>query len=214
MSKNIYEKRVKCSSCGNKNFHEILDLGLVPLAGYFPSKEELENESAYPLKLVFCNKCQLVQTDSVIDPDILFKDYRYMSSVGLSNHFKVVADKLNLKYDIFGTKTCRLTTKKHSFPILTFPKKYRSIVKPNNDLFVELDYNAAELRMLLALSGKEQPSEDIHDWNVSNVYQNSLTREAAKKRIFAWLYNPKSKDKLSNKAYDRNSILKKYYNGY
>ena len=102
MSKNIHKKRVECSSCGNKNFHEILDLGLVPLAGYFPSKEELENESAYPLKLVFCNKCQLVQTDSVINPDALFKDYRYMSSVGLSNHFKVVADKLNSKYDVSG----------------------------------------------------------------------------------------------------------------
>ena len=95
-------------------------------------------------------------------------------------------------YNIFGTKTGRLSTKKGSFPILTMDKRYRSSVKPNNDWFVELDYNAAELRVLLALAGKEQPDEDIHDWNVKNVYRNLLTRDEAKTRIFAWLYNPSS----------------------
>ena len=67
--------------------------------------------------------------------------------------------------------------------------------------------------MLLALSGKQQPEEDIHDWNVTNVYNDSLTREDAKKRIFAWLYNPGSKDPLSNKTYNRDEVVKKYFNG-
>ena len=62
-----------------------------------------------------------------------------------------------IKYNIFGTKTGRLTTKPNSFPILTLKKEYRSILKPNNDLFVELDYNAAELRVLLTLMNVEQP---------------------------------------------------------
>ena len=35
--------------------------------------------------------------------------------------------------------------------------------------------------------------------------------QEAKKRIFAWLYNPNSKDHLSSKAYERDSVLKKYY---
>ena len=61
--------------------------------------------------------------------------------------------------------------------------------------------------------GKEQPQEDIHEWNMKNVYQGVGTREEAKKRIFAWLYNPKSKDNLSSKAYDRKEIVKKHYNG-
>jgi len=39
------------------------------------------------------------------------------------------------------------------------------------------------------------------------------TREKAKKRIFAWLYNPESQDRLSNKAYDREEILTKYWDG-
>ncbi len=126
---------------------------------------------------------------------------------------KLASIKPYVVYNIFGTKTGRLTTKKDSFPILTLPKEYRKAIKPSNDWLVELDFNAAELRTLLALSGKEQPTEDIHEWNAKNVYKGSVTRTEAKQRIFAWLYNPESKDYLSNRAYDRNVVLQKYWDG-
>tara|TARA_R110000824_G_scaffold275189_4_gene463891 strand:+ start:1580 stop:2758 length:1179 start_codon:yes stop_codon:yes gene_type:complete len=117
----------------------------------------------------------------------------------------------HVKYNIFGTKTGRLTTKPKSFPILTLKKEYRSVLEPNNDLYVELDFNAAELRTLLALCGKEQPKEDIHEWNAKNVFHTS--RKEAKERIFAWLYNPDSKDYLANRAYDKTSVKEKYWDG-
>ena len=113
-------------------------------------------------------------------------------------------------YDMRGTKTGRLTSK--AFPILTMDKGYRTILKPNNKWFLELDYNAAELRVMLGLLGSGQPNEDLHDWNLKNVFKNGGTREEAKKRVFAWLYNPESKDHLLNKEYDRDSVTKKYYN--
>ena len=113
-------------------------------------------------------------------------------------------------FDIFGTRTGRLTTKKGSFPILTMHRGLRKTIKPTNDFFVEVDYNAAELRVLLALAGKEQPEIDIHEWNAKNVYRGLVTREEAKKRIFAWLYNPDSKDHLSSRAYERDSVRQKY----
>lgn len=115
-------------------------------------------------------------------------------------------------YDPFKTKTGRLVTK-NSFPILTMDKTYRKILKPNNDWFIEFDFNAAELRVLLGLLGKEQPQEDLHEWNRKNVYHGTVTREEAKKRIFAWLYNPESQDQLSNKVYNRKKLLKKYWDG-
>jgi hypothetical protein len=118
-----------------------------------------------------------------------------------------------IEYDISGTRTGRLTTKKDSFPIMTLDKAHRSVLRPKNDYFVELDFNAAELRTLLALTGTKQPEEDIHEWNVENVYMNTCTREEAKKRIFAWMYNPESKDHLSNNAYKREEVLRKYYDG-
>ena len=97
-----YQKRKNCSSCNSSDFSVILNLGIVPLAGYFPNKDEVGIESKYPLSLLVCNDCKLAQTDSVINPKILFEDYRYLSSVGLSNHFGEVANNLDKKYNVKG----------------------------------------------------------------------------------------------------------------
>jgi len=121
-----------------------------------------------------------------------------------------------IKYDIFGTKTGRLTTKRYSFPILTFPKKYRSILKPNNDLFVELDYNGAELRTLLALSDKNQPTIDIHEWNRKHLSENKISsRQEVKNSIFAWLYNSKKhpNEEVLRKVFDKDKVLNEYWDG-
>tara|TARA_Y100001938_G_scaffold148787_1_gene233505 strand:- start:553 stop:1794 length:1242 start_codon:yes stop_codon:yes gene_type:complete len=101
---NGYNKRISCASCGGHSFETILNLGDVPLAGYFPNKDELKTQSKYPLSLLVCNDCKLVQTDSVINPKLLFEDYRYLSSVGLSNHFEGVADLLNERYNVRDKK--------------------------------------------------------------------------------------------------------------
>jgi len=115
------------------------------------------------------------------------------------------------KFNIYGTKTGRLTTEPKSFPILTLKKELRCVIEPHNDYFVELDYNAAELRTLIALQGKPQPEGDLHDWNIQNVFRGLGTRDEAKKRIFAWLYNPESDDYLASRAYDRDSVVQKYF---
>tara|TARA_R110000851_G_scaffold174822_1_gene321014 strand:+ start:2984 stop:4168 length:1185 start_codon:yes stop_codon:yes gene_type:complete len=116
------------------------------------------------------------------------------------------------KFNITGTKTGRLTTFKNSFPILTLDKELRVAMVPQNDYYVELDFNAAELRTLLALQGKEQPQEDMHMWNINNIFGGEVSRADAKKRIFAWLYNPSSHDSACERFYNRESILNEYYN--
>lgn len=97
-----YSKRECCASCDSMVLKDILDLGKVPLAGFFPKKEELDSVSLFDLKLQMCEKCKLVQTDSVIDPDILFRDYRYLSSIGLTKHFEEAAKSLHDTHDING----------------------------------------------------------------------------------------------------------------
>ena len=114
-------------------------------------------------------------------------------------------------YNTFGTVTGRLSTTPSSFPLLTLNKEYRTMIKPNNGVFIEFDYNAFELRVLTALLGREQPKGDIHDWNIKNIFKGGTERSEAKKRIFAWLYNPNSDDALLSREYDRGGLLKKYF---
>ena len=116
-----------------------------------------------------------------------------------------------INYNIYGTKTGRLATMNGSFPILTMKREFRNIVKPTNDCFLELDFNAAELRTVLALNGHKQPCMDLHEWNVQNIYQGIGTRESAKKRVFAWLYNPNSEDKLTNRYYNRGKVKDHFF---
>jgi len=119
----------------------------------------------------------------------------------------------NVVYNTFGTKTGRLTTTRDSFPILTFDKNYRSMLQPNNDYFVELDYNAAELRTVFGLLSIDQPENDIHEWITNNIYGSKLTRDESKKKTFAWLYNPAYNNAPLEKVFDRNKILEKFWDG-
>ena len=113
-------------------------------------------------------------------------------------------------YDIFGTVTGRMTTKRGSFPALNLKRELKKHVRPNNDVFLELDFNAAEIRTMLALQGHEQPEEDIHEWNIKEVFKKDLSRDEAKTKIFAWLYNQESQA-IKSDYYDREILLEKYF---
>ena len=70
-----------CKSCGSNNAQLILTLGETPLANSLLGEHELSNpEPRYPLDLVFCENCTLVQITEVVAPEILFTDYPYFSS--------------------------------------------------------------------------------------------------------------------------------------
>ncbi len=118
--------------------------------------------------------------------------------------------KRRICYNIFGSATGRLTTEKGSLPILSLKKEQRALVKPSNDLFLEIDLNAAEVRTLLALSGKPQPPGDIHEWISTEVYKGKLSREESKIKLFSWLYNFSSSDIELSKFFSR-QIFRDFY---
>ena len=146
-----------------------------------------------------------------IDFDELKKDYHISKA---RRFLKKVKDKQQcVEYNAFGARTGRLTTKRNSFPILNLDKEMRKYIKPNNDLFVEFDFNAAELRTLLALSGRAQPRGDIHEWNTRNLLEHGGSRDEVKKRTFAWLYNPGARDSALEALYSRDWVKNNYWNG-
>lgn len=115
------------------------------------------------------------------------------------------------RYNIVGTKTGRLTTLPGSFPVMTLDKDLRSMVRPTQDWFVELDFNAAELRTLMALGGRTRPLEDIHEWNAGNLFPKGTTREEAKQRLFSWLYDEAKEHKGLSSVYDRDKVREMYW---
>jgi hypothetical protein len=136
-----------------------------------------------------------------------------LSSVrGQNFHRTLQTVKHVCDYNPWGTITGRLATNPNTFPILTMNKEYRGCIEPKNDWLIEFDFNAAELRVLLALSGIEQPKNDIHDWNVKNIFGGHLTREEAKVKTFAWLYSNKENKDLES-LYNKDIVRDKYWNG-
>jgi len=129
----------------------------------------------------------------------------------LLKSFKEKSKTNFIVYDPFKTKTGRLAVKSGSFPILNLDKEFRTVVLPENDLLLELDYNAAEIRVLLALAGMEQPEGDIHQWHASHL---NVSRERAKELVLSWLYGSKTSDIGENiqKLYDKDKILTSFYN--
>lgn len=92
-----------CRSCGNTELKNILSLGYVPLANALVSAEEIDSdEKKYPLELVFCSKCSLVQITETVDPEILFGKYLYFSSYSetMLQHSKMLVDKLVTREDL------------------------------------------------------------------------------------------------------------------
>ena len=94
-------RRTTCRVCGSSQLPAILDLGMTPLANAFVEKRALRaRDKMYPLRLVFCPRCSMIQLSDVVDPSILFADYRYRTgaSAPLVKHFKEMARAISTQY--------------------------------------------------------------------------------------------------------------------
>jgi SAM-dependent methyltransferase len=71
----------RCRSCEHGDLRPILSLGRTPLANALLTAEQLrEPEATFPLDLVFCPACALVQITETVPPEVLFREYAYLSS--------------------------------------------------------------------------------------------------------------------------------------
>jgi SAM-dependent methyltransferase len=69
-----------CQACGAPLTRTFVDLGLSPLANSFVPSDVREPDPAYPLHARVCDRCLLVQVDTVVAPEHIFRDYAYFSS--------------------------------------------------------------------------------------------------------------------------------------
>ena len=64
---------------------KFLSLGPQPLANSFLKEElEFQGEASFPLDVYYCPGCSLVQLLDVIDPQVLFRHYVYVTGTSTS----------------------------------------------------------------------------------------------------------------------------------
>lgn len=80
----------RCRTCGSSALDAFLSLGTMALANAFVDPQEADRpEPRFPLEVLRCTACLLVQLSVVVRPDLLFGHYRYASSASapLLGHF-------------------------------------------------------------------------------------------------------------------------------
>jgi hypothetical protein len=76
-----------CRVCTGGPLHLFLDLGDTALANSFLRPDRLADpEPRFPLRVVLCGQCGLVQIDEEVAPEILFKNYIYVSGTSSLIH--------------------------------------------------------------------------------------------------------------------------------
>lgn len=92
---NDYTRNTACRICGGSDLIPVLDLGSTPPANAYLREEDLDApEATFPLAISFCKNCTLVQVLDVVDPEILFKNYHYVTAASQPTivHFKKYAE--------------------------------------------------------------------------------------------------------------------------
>jgi len=98
--KENWHSRTTCRLCHSSDLHPFLALGETPPAGGFLLPGNVPSERKYPLTLSFCRNCHEVQILETVNPQILFKDYRYLASstATLSRHFQDYAKEITGRF--------------------------------------------------------------------------------------------------------------------
>src|ERR1019366_640587 len=80
-----HEKPYGCRLCGGRLEHTFVDLGVSPLCESFLAAGQLDAmEPFFPLHVLVCGTCFLVQLREYVSPEHIFTEYAYFSSYSTS----------------------------------------------------------------------------------------------------------------------------------
>jgi SAM-dependent methyltransferase len=91
----IIHRRSDCRGCGSADLELFFSLKPTPIGDAYVTADKVDvPQPSYPIDLFMCRRCGLAQLTDVIDPNILYGDYIYVtaSSLGLAEHFGTYAD--------------------------------------------------------------------------------------------------------------------------
>ena len=99
----------KCVACDSQNLNHLLDLGNQPPANDFLA--DISNYCEYPLGVNYCSSCYHVQLTFSLNPDLLFRDYVYVSGTTktLDIYFSDFVNKCN-KFELKKKKVLEIAS--------------------------------------------------------------------------------------------------------
>lgn len=98
-AKVVVRTRTTCRMCGSKRLVKVWSFGETPLANAYLKPEDIGRGGEEPfasLDIYYCRDCCLAQMLDVVDPNVLFENYLYVSSTSPSfvKHFEDYAGHL------------------------------------------------------------------------------------------------------------------------
>jgi len=95
---------MNCRHCGKELTHTFIDLGSAPPSNSYLTESDIRApEKCYPLKVLVCSHCWLVQTEDFVGTDEMFNDgYAYFSSYSSSwlDHAKTYVNKMITRFQL------------------------------------------------------------------------------------------------------------------
>lgn len=90
----------QCRICGAHLTHSFVDLGMSPLCETFLTADQLDAmEPFFPLNVLVCDRCFLVQLQEYVAPENIFREYAYFSSFSTSwvEHCKAYCEMITAR---------------------------------------------------------------------------------------------------------------------
>lgn len=104
----MYRYHTRCRACGlgavntpsgikaetpDLKLNSVMNLGVQPLANDFRTAQE-DHAGFAPLEVLMCPRCTLAQLSVVVDPDIMYRNYPYVtaSTKSMFQHFREFSD--------------------------------------------------------------------------------------------------------------------------
>ena len=160
-----------CRLCESKKLKTVYDLNPTPIGDDYV-KNPSKKQKLYPLKLRICKICKFIQLSHVINPDIVYGKYLYVTktSSGLPEHFKNLVKILFLK-KIINKKSKVLEIGSNDGTLLDFISSYGCKVigvDPARELSKKTRFKTLNKIFNFKLSKKIKKSYGIFDLIIAN----------------------------------------------
>jgi len=202
---NIYEKR---KNAPNAKIIDLINPSI--LLDYCKIREQICNN--------VLSKVEEPKHYAIMSKIIKIIETIKFQDINLEDNSPVSKYDNHIYYNPWNVVTGRMGLYPKHFPITNLSKKLRKHVLCKNSYFYELDYNSAEIRVILSLMGVEvESNRDIHDYHNKIKFNNNATRDEVKRDFYSWLYDEKKHCDFYESLYKKKSILnlksKHYVNG-